>query len=56
MYSGPVCECLSLSLSLAPQPTLGLGLLHKIWLNFLEDSQLLYVIVQSDKLNGIHIQ
>jgi hypothetical protein len=24
---------------LAPQPSLGLGLLHKIWLNFLEASQ-----------------
>jgi hypothetical protein len=29
----------SLSLSLAPQPNLGLGLLHKIRLNFLEASQ-----------------
>jgi len=28
-----------LLLSLAPQPSLGLGLLHKIWLNFLEASQ-----------------
>jgi hypothetical protein len=28
-----------LLLSLAPQPTLGLGLLHKIRLNFLEASQ-----------------
>jgi hypothetical protein len=26
-------------LSLAPQPSLGLGLLHKIWLNFVEASQ-----------------
>jgi hypothetical protein len=26
-------------LSLAPQPSLGLGLLHKIWLNVLEASQ-----------------
>jgi hypothetical protein len=26
-------------LSFAPQPSLGLGLLHKIWLNFLEASQ-----------------
>jgi hypothetical protein len=30
---------LSLTLSLAPQPSLGLGLLHKIRLNFLEASQ-----------------
>jgi len=30
---------LSLSLSLAPQPSLGLGLLHKFRLNFLEASQ-----------------
>jgi hypothetical protein len=28
-----------LLLSLAQQPSLGLGLLHKIWLNFLEASQ-----------------
>jgi hypothetical protein len=28
-----------LLLSLAPQPNLGLGLLHKIWLNFVEASQ-----------------
>jgi hypothetical protein len=28
-----------LLLSLAPQPSLGLGLLLKIWLNFLEASQ-----------------
>jgi hypothetical protein len=32
-------ELLLLLLSLAPQPSLGLGLLHKIRLNFLEASQ-----------------
>jgi len=26
-------------ISLVPQPSLGLGLLHEIWLNFLEASQ-----------------
>jgi hypothetical protein len=35
----PVTRPLSLCFSLAPQPSLGLGLLHKIWLNFLEASQ-----------------
>jgi hypothetical protein len=30
---------LLLLLSLAPQPSLGLGLFHKIWLNFLEASE-----------------
>jgi hypothetical protein len=33
-----------LLLSLAPQPSLGLGLLHKIRLNFLEASQQFYVL------------
>jgi hypothetical protein len=32
-------DFLLLLLSLAPQPSLGLGFLHKIWLNFLEASQ-----------------
>jgi hypothetical protein len=32
-------DILLLLLSLAPQPSLGLDLLHKIWLNFLEAFQ-----------------
>jgi hypothetical protein len=35
----PICFVVILLLSLAPQPSLGLGLLHKIRLNFLEASQ-----------------
>jgi hypothetical protein len=34
-----VAKLTRLLLSLAPQPSLGLGLLHKIRLNFLETSQ-----------------
>jgi hypothetical protein len=37
-FAGMLAEFLSSS-SLAPQPSLGLGLLHKIRLNFLEASQ-----------------
>jgi hypothetical protein len=34
-----IVNSVNIHLSLAPQPSLGLGLLHKIWLNFLEASQ-----------------
>jgi hypothetical protein len=33
---------LLLLLSLAPQPSLGLGFLHRIWLNFLEASTIFF--------------
>jgi hypothetical protein len=38
-FTSYAVQILSFFLSLAPQPSLGLGLLHKIGLNFLEASQ-----------------
>jgi hypothetical protein len=44
MLTHEILLFLSLPLSLAPQPSLGLGLLHKIQLNFLEASQQFYFL------------